>query len=239
MYTFDSRVRYSECNEKHSMTFLSLLDYFQDCCTFQSEDLNIGLEYLAEHQVAWVLSSWQIVINRYPKMGDRIKVSTWPYAFDRFIGYRNFTMTDEKGEVLAYANSVWVFLNIVKGRPVRISEEVMKAYSKEYETAYDMEYTSRKIEIPEEGQRFDSFAVLKSDIDSNHHVNNGKYVRMAEEYLPVGYKYNQMRAEYLKAAVLGDVICPSVTVTKESATIVLSDVNGKVYAAVEFLKEQV
>ena len=58
MYSFESRVRYSEVNSEKQMTLLALLEYLQDCCTFQSEDLGIGVDYLSEEQVAWVLSSW-------------------------------------------------------------------------------------------------------------------------------------------------------------------------------------
>ena len=45
MYSFQTRVRYSECNNHHEATLTALLDYLQDCCTFQSEDLGIGLDF--------------------------------------------------------------------------------------------------------------------------------------------------------------------------------------------------
>ena len=41
----------------------------------------MGIDYLAEKHRAWLLSSWQIVVDRYPKLGERIVVSTWPYDF--------------------------------------------------------------------------------------------------------------------------------------------------------------
>ena len=69
MYSFQTRVRYSECNNHHEATLTALLDYLQDCCTFQSEDLGIGLDFLTENHTAWILSSWQVDILRYPKLG--------------------------------------------------------------------------------------------------------------------------------------------------------------------------
>ena len=45
MYTFDSRVRYSETDENGNLSLESLIDYMQDCTNFQSEDLGVGLEY--------------------------------------------------------------------------------------------------------------------------------------------------------------------------------------------------
>ena len=98
MYSFSNRVRYSEVNSEKELTLPSLLDYLQDCCTFESEDFGVGVDYLAKEQVAWILSSWEIKVYRYPQMGQHIKVSTWPYAFRGFYGYRNFRIEGEDGE---------------------------------------------------------------------------------------------------------------------------------------------
>ena len=97
MYSFSNRVRYSEVNSEKELTLPSLLDYLQDCCTFESEDFGVGVDYLAKEQVAWILSSWEIKVYRYPQMGQHIKVSTWPYAFRGFYGYRNFRIEGKLG----------------------------------------------------------------------------------------------------------------------------------------------
>ena len=44
MYEFDSRVRYSETDAQGRMTWLALMDYFQDCSVFHSEAVNLGVE---------------------------------------------------------------------------------------------------------------------------------------------------------------------------------------------------
>ena len=48
------------------MTAGTSLNYFQDCSTFQSEDLGIGVEYLRKMERVWVVSFWQVDINKYP-----------------------------------------------------------------------------------------------------------------------------------------------------------------------------
>ena len=47
MYTFDGRIRYSEVDRSRKLTAEKMIDYFQDCTSFQSEDLGIGLDYMA------------------------------------------------------------------------------------------------------------------------------------------------------------------------------------------------
>ena len=36
MYQFESRVRYSEVDSERHLTLPAVMDYLQDCCTFQS-----------------------------------------------------------------------------------------------------------------------------------------------------------------------------------------------------------
>ena len=140
MYSFDSFVRYSEVGEDKKLTLDGIINYFQDCSTFQSEELQVGVERLEALQRVWVLSSWQIVIDRYPALCEKIRISTWPYQFQGFLGWRNFTMTDGDGKLLAWANSLWTFLDTQTGRPARVPEEIEKAYT--LEEKLDMEYAS-------------------------------------------------------------------------------------------------
>ena len=110
MYTFESRVRFSEADHTELLTLPGLVNYFQDCSTFQSEDIGYGVESLKKSGQAWILSAWQIVVNRYPKLGEHIRVSTWATDFTGLFGLRNFKMEDEAGEMTAWANSVWVYM---------------------------------------------------------------------------------------------------------------------------------
>ena len=46
MYSFNERIRYSELGENGELSLVGLLNLFQDCSTFQSEDLGLGIKYL-------------------------------------------------------------------------------------------------------------------------------------------------------------------------------------------------
>ena len=117
MYSFNSRVRYSEVNKDGRLKLVSLLDYFQDCSTFHSEDAGMGMEYLAGQGLAWVLNFWQIDVMRYPQLCEQITIETCPYAFKGCLGFRNFDMLDEQGNRIAVANTLWTLLNLRSMRP--------------------------------------------------------------------------------------------------------------------------
>lgn len=122
IYTFDSRVRYSEVDHQGTLTLPAMMNYLQDCSTFQSEDIGVGLSVLRERNRAWLLSYWQVEVRRFPKLGDRITVGTLATGFKGFFGNRNFYIDDESGERVACANSIWVFMDVKKGRPTRPEE---------------------------------------------------------------------------------------------------------------------
>ena len=234
MYTWDSRVRFSEIGEDKKLTLDGILNYFQDSSTFHSEDIGNGMEVVEGLKRVWVLSSWQIVVNEYPKIGEHIKLGTWPYDFNRFFGGRNFIMYGEDGRVLAYANSLWTYLNSENGRPARVDDHILELYK--LEPKYEMDYAERKIALPEAMSTQKGFPVELYHLDTNHHVNNGQYVKMAGVYLPQGFEIAQMRAEYKKSAVLGDVICPKVAVEENKVIVSLDDEAGNPFAVIEFLK---
>ena len=236
MYSFDSMVRYSETDQNEKLSVTGLVNYFQDCSSFQSETLHIGAQELAEAHSGWVLSSWQIVIKRMPQILDCVKVSTWAYDFEKFFGNRNFTLTDKDGEVIACANSLWVFINTQTGHPVIPESRFKDAYILEnkYE---DMNYEGRKIFAPEDMKKRESFHVRKCNLDTFNHVNNVQYIQMAEEYLPEGFKVGQIRAEYKMSAVYGDVICPYVQTPEDDRFVVnLQNEAGRTFALIEFAK---
>ena len=76
MYSFDSRVRYSEVGWDNHLKVESVIDYFQDCSNFQSEDLGVGIDWLLKNKRCWVINSWQVKFRRFPSLGEHITIST-------------------------------------------------------------------------------------------------------------------------------------------------------------------
>lgn len=232
-YSFKGHVRYSEIGENGCLTLPGILDYYQDCCTFQSESIGQGMEVLEERKRAWVLSSWQIVVNRYPKMGELITATTAPYGFKGFLGMRNFTLKTEEGECLSWANSIWTNISTETGLPARLTEEDTRGYV--LDEKMDMEYAPRKITLPEHMEMEEPFVIQKHHLDTHHHVNNGQYIRMAADYLPENFVIRQMRAEYKRQALLGDIFYPAVEQKDGKVTVAFLTEGQEPYAIVEFV----
>ena len=194
MYQFKSRVRYSETGVDARLSLMGIMNYMQDCSTFQSEDCGVGLAYLEEKNRAWLLSSWQIQILRRPALGEEITVCTWPYE--------------------------------IKG---------IYAYGDE-EPKLSMDYAPRKIRLPEHMEEAGRLVIMKHQIDTNHHVNNAQYVDMAVEALPEeadGREITEIRAEYKKAAVLGDTAVLMRAAGEDGYVVSVCGGDGSIFANVE------
>lgn len=235
MYKMKGCIRYSECQATGKASLPAIINYFQDCTSDNSERSGVGIEYLKEKQRAWVLNSWQVVIKRYPEMSEEIEVSTWATGFKGVFGPRNFCMKTLDGEVLAYANSLWVYVNTENGRPTKPDAEEIAAYH--VEPALEMEAVSRKIKLPEDAVRVDTFSVRKYHIDTNNHVNNCQYIQLAAEALPEEFCVSQVRVEYKRAAVYGDEIVMKVAKEENHMIVGLCDTQDNPYAIVEFIGE--
>lgn len=231
MYTFNSRVRYSEVDSNARLTLDGIINYMQDCTNFQSEDLGVGLEFHKEKNLAWILNSWQIVIDEYPKMGENITIGTQSFGYEKMFGHRNFLITKEDGSRVAIANSLWVLMDLKKNRLRIVTPEIGDVYGKH--KPLEMEYAPRKIKMPENVVKGREFVVQESQLDTNHHVNNGQYVRMAMNQIELP-KVSELRVEYKKQALLGDMIVPFICRQENKTFVSLDDVDGKAYAVVQF-----
>ncbi|HJC49395.1 MAG TPA: acyl-[acyl-carrier-protein] thioesterase [Candidatus Anaerostipes avistercoris] len=233
MYTMSGRIRYSETDMSGKLPVPGILDYFQDCSVFQSEELGLGVGYLAGKHRAWVLNSWQLEIVRLPEECEPVTIETWASGFDKFHGTRNFTMKDQAGEMAAYANSLWVYMDLETGRPVRPPEEEIVKYAPE--PPLEMDYQPRKIRTPKEWEEREPVRVKRNWIDSNHHVNNSYYVKTAYNELPQDVSVRRLRVEYRRQAVEGDILYPKTAWENDRMMVALCDQKGRAYAVNEFL----
>lgn len=230
MYSFDSRVRYSECDARGLLSLEGMIDYLQDCSTFQSEELGIGLDFMRAHHFAWFISAWQIWIDRLPEFAEPITVSTWSTGVKRTSAGRNFTIVDAQGKSCVRADSLWFVFDTQERRPIRIPDSE-KAYD-QGDAPLDLPPTKRK--LPVEGPFEDMPRVLVSaeHLDTNGHVNNAQYVRMAVDALGGELSPRRIYVQYKQMALPGDLIVPRVHQADYGATVDLCDPEGNTFAVV-------
>ena len=118
-------------------------------------------------------------------MGEDVVIGTFLYDFKGFLGSRNFWMETKAGEMLATANSLWTLLDFSTMKPVAPTAEHLAKYT--VEPKIDMEYAGRKVAIPELGEVLTPIKVTRECIDTNHHMNNAKYLDWIADLLPSSF----------------------------------------------------
>lgn len=210
MYSFESRVRYSEVDETGALSLVGMVDYLQDCSTFQSEDGGVGPDHLAQTQLGWFIANWEIQIDRMPRFGDRIVVSTWSYNIAKLYGWRNYTITSPDGREYVRADSLWFLFDKARGRAIKVPQEEAAPYLAQREERLDMPPIERKISVEGAGRLMPAITVNEQHLDMNRHVNNAQYIQMAVDAVAASGEVlhpRQLNVQYKKAAVVGIPLC--------------------------------
>ena len=248
MYSFNSRVRYSETDEQGRLSIVSAINYLQDCSTFHGEDAGVGVAYHTARNHAWLLAAYEILIPELPVMGDRIEICSWPYKFRGPFGFRCFEIRSPEGKVYIRADSQWFLYDSKEGCPVRVMPEDIAPYASQDDRRIDMPPMHRKIAVEGTGTPADPIVVARHHLDTNHHVNNAQYIEFAREAVEAGLvkaglssdvvRCSRIDVQYKKMAYLGDTVYPFIqTVNGEDGsvawfTVDLRDAAGESYAVV-------
>ena len=231
-YEFSFQVRFSDIDGEGNMSLDALINAFQDCSTFHAEALGAGVDTLHRYHRAWVIAHWYVVVDRYPHLFDHLTIGTFPTRIRGPIADRSFYAINEAGEVLARGSSSWIYVDMQTGKPVRPSAEHIALYT--LGTPLTMPPEKRKVAVPDALVAVEPCAVLRHHLDSNNHVNNGKYIEIALDILPFDLTPRQVRVDFRQAAHLGDAIYPSYRQQEHTTTVLLADAAQNAYAVVEF-----
>ena len=265
MYEFKERVRYSEVRENGKMDLLGVVNLLQDCSTFHSHDVGMSIERVLALKRAWLLSAWNIELYALPALYEEITVGTSPHSFRGIFAYRNFWIKNRKGDYLVKADSEWFCVDTEKGRPQKITEDLVAPFGEPKDELH-LPPLQRKISFPEEWTEGEDFLVPREYLDTNHHMNNARYIALSEEILyqvsgkpafsfsgkgseieanKQSEERNEgegkkarfgIRAEYLKAYTYGDRIFPRIAIEDNRKSVAFYNQNKELCCHVEIRK---
>lgn len=233
MFEMNRTVNCSNIGEDGRARNSAIVDFLQDCSIFHLDSHQVMSPFFREENCVMFLVSRQIDIIRRPCYGEKIIIRTWTYELKRMYGYRNTIIYGENGEPLVKSIAAGAFMDNESQRPRKVPQELVdrvKLYPK-----IDMEYLPRKITLPDsEPTVFPPIHIMKCYIDMNHHVNNARYIDIADEYLPEKTDISRMRIEYKTPLKRTDTAIPRVYTGEGAITVDISDEKGKPFCIVEY-----
>jgi medium-chain acyl-[acyl-carrier-protein] hydrolase len=177
-----------EVDAKNALKTNVLFDFMQQSASKNAEALGVGVAKMRELNLAWVLNRLILTVERYPKLGETIALSTYPVRIDKYFVYRDFQLHDSDGQQIAHAVSVWLLLDLVKRTMSSVPAFV---HDIEYPTiTHPLPPMSGKV-LPLKTVDFtQKRAVSVEDVDFNDHTSNVSYVKWLVETMPLDYQNN-------------------------------------------------
>lgn len=198
-------IHYFLLNQYNEANPVAIINLLGDIAISHSEAVGLGIEQLLEVRTCWILNRWLLKMDRYPKLGEKLLIETWPSQFKHFYATREFCIKDTKGNMLGSASSLWIYLNVDKRRPTRIPQYFNQAYGLDSNRVMN-NYFQDLASITDVQAKM-SFHVRHSDIDTNGHVNNACYIDwMLEgisEDLTRDYHLSELEVIYKKETMYG------------------------------------
>ncbi|MBE6053337.1 MAG: acyl-[acyl-carrier-protein] thioesterase [Clostridium sartagoforme] len=207
-YEKEYELHYYDVDRNLKANMSTIINILSDIGTKQSEELGSGMKELMDNNMTWVFYNYHVKIFRDPIYGEKLKVKTEAAGFKKFYALRNYEIKDENGNVIVTANAIFLLINLEKRRMMRIPEEQYEIYGVEGDIKE--EFKVPRIEKLTEFKYEDTFKVRYTDIDSNQHVNNTKYIDWAIETLPEeivnNYSLDEIKVTFEKECKYGEVV---------------------------------
>ena len=167
-------VRTRDCDLASTLRPGALLEIMQDTAVTHSELLGAGHLALSRQGMAWVVTRMEVQLSRSIREGEHFSVETYPMPVRRWFFPRYFVFRDDQEREIGCAASLWVLLDLTT-RHVAHSESVARLIpdNSDLPAPLGLPAPVREISGTLETSEFEP---AYTDLDSNEHVNNCRYL---------------------------------------------------------------
>lgn len=163
----------SNCDLTGSWRLSDMLSTMQEVSGMHSELLGVGRNALMVKNLVWVLTRSELVMDRYPQIGETVTIETFPMNNRRWLFPRYFVIYDESEKIIGRVGTLWALMDFTE----------RKMAGPEAATAFlpDNSDLIAPLPIPGNIDEVNGQIVAQkrlpmySDMDVNQHVNNTRY----------------------------------------------------------------
>ncbi len=211
VYEINFDISSFQVDERRVLSPCSLLNFLQETAWKHSCSADYDATRLEQESSAWVVLQWHIKIIDTPKIWEQITVKTWCPKRKKIQSTRSFSV-ECNGIECIQANSSWIFFDIEKRVPKKIADDIANHYECTKPTPFPEPRIFKIDGTADDAHRYAtrSYQVMRSDIDTNGHVNNVKYLEWILNDIPDEICDNKVLTEikilYRKECKKGDTL---------------------------------
>ena len=205
MYQTEYRILSSDTDAFRRLRLSRLFTMLQEASIAHTTALGMGRDKTLDRGLLWIVTLQQAKIARLPVYDEKIRLRTWPGKTMHLLFPRYYRIEDERGGTLVEASALWALMDERSRRAV---------FPEEYGIRIRGVHTGKEIPLPSapkipQSPETDTFTVPYSFVDLNGHMNNTRYLDLAEDCMPPSLRCRAavcVRTEYTKEAKEGDSI---------------------------------
>lgn len=201
-------IGFTDVDFKERLRPFRAFELLEDLADMHAEQLGIGMESPMMEGYAWVVARNHVQLFSMPKLGEKIKIITWPGERQRMLYPRLFKIENEEGECIGGAYSIWTLLD--RQRQRLASHPQINALFPDTEDLGVPVEMPRKLKQPQPTRPPVYYTPAYSDLDRNRHVNNARYISwVCDCFAPERYEDQtilDLEINYLQQAFAGEKI---------------------------------
>ncbi len=188
-------VRYDECGASGVLRPSAYLCYTQEVATLDARDIGWAGN-------PWVIRRTRLLVNQPVRYPASLTVTTQAIGFARSLAQRTYSFSDEAGQQVAEAQSLWVNLEPITLRPARIPTEMVALWF----PAGDAPTPSAWPPAAASPAHRHRMRVGYSLLDGQQHVNNARYLDLLDD---AGWQALVAAGADLASLAAGGTLSPS------------------------------
>lgn len=182
-FTRDFVIRNYECDAYGHLNNANYVRFMQESALSASADVGWTTDRYIQSGYQWVVRETNVEYLQSATFGDTVRVKTWVDDFRRVRSRRMYEFSNANtGEMIARANTDWIYTHVETRRPSRIPDDIILAYSPEGKPEQGGQRDPFPTPPP---QAKETFCVVKRvewrDVDLMGHLNNATYFNYIDD----------------------------------------------------------
>ena len=104
--------------------------WMQDAAVLHSAHVGLPWEAYVKIGAAFVIRRHEVDYLRAVRAGDIVEIATWVASMEQSSSARKTEMKNAAGEPILRAETTWIFVSLVTGKPTRIPDEVRERFAR-------------------------------------------------------------------------------------------------------------
>ena len=205
VYTTTRKLRNADVDMHRRLKTSTLLTMLQEAAIAHTEAIGMGREKTLDRGLLWIITLPRLTIHRMPTYDETVTVACWPGKTMHILFPRFYRLTDEDGKLLIEGSALWALIH---------EEDHQLVFPDEHGIVIPQLVTGLESPLPRAPKALSlthntEFTVPYTYIDLNRHMNNVRYLDLAENTIPAELHDHPLRSleiEYSSEAVLGQTI---------------------------------